>query len=580
MSKIKPIPSEGNPSFPESPAAVQTAVDDLAKELESPALVSLVRECPELFSAIVEARNQARTPFRVAVSGEVSAGKSSFVNAFLGWDLALTDVVECTAVGSEFFFGEPPDSTHPVKAVFRDGHSEWVGLDYRDGLKGASQEALQRAECISHLAFPVRKNVLSNLVLVDTPGLNSVVSAHEASARGTLGRRTDNLKERLAERNDWETREAALAADAVLWISSENVLARTCRHLSAFLKDTVSGSAPSSQRLTAFNVMVVLTKADVQATRAERCRRMEDAARQLNASLPCNVRLFVVSAATERLLQRLGTPGLARLRDALQRECPTEASLKQLLKKGHPAEYSPDEWSAIRSGINRGALERVLAILHGAPTINEAVGELRDLSGFDALRVALARHFASESAVIKSRMVLSKCLRALHRLSQEGLEQARRRVAAHRKEFAAFARFVRSHPDYRDPHEDGYGGRETGWKLIKFLESQTPVDSTEEAKRLLEASRATFDTLHRAMCRSWIRLDGLTALQAAWSQLSEAERTELETVFRATEAPPRTQCESRARHWGHRTYHDMEPSPAVRAVAALAKAVYLEWLDS
>ena len=249
-----------------------------------------------------------------------------------------------------------------------------------------------------------------------------------------------------------------------------------------------------------------------------------------------------------------------------------------MLKKGGPAGFPPAEWRELRAGISRGAFERFLSIAHGAPTFGAALEELRDLSGFDALREALARHFALESAVIKSRTVLSKCLRALHRLSQEGLEQTRRRVTARRKEFAAFARFVRSHPDYRDPHAAGFEGHETGWKLIRHLDSRTPPDTTEEARRLLERFRGVFDDLHRAMRRSWTRLDGLAALQEAWDDLTEDERAELDGLFRAGEAPSRERCQSRAQSWGHRMHADLEPSRAVRTLAALAKSAYLERL--
>ncbi len=103
---------------------------------------------------------------KLAVMGEVKAGKSTFINACLGKEAAYTDVLEATALVSEIVWSEQ-EYAH----VFgRDGS---VLLDLSlDGLLEWMEEQVDGEadfSAYSKIEVGVNSPLLENAVLVDTP---------------------------------------------------------------------------------------------------------------------------------------------------------------------------------------------------------------------------------------------------------------------------------------------------------------------------------------------------------------------------------------------------------------------------
>ena len=65
---------------------------------------------------------QVDQPCVVAVVGRVKAGKSTFINALLGQDLAKVGTTETTATINYFRYGRP-DPERPVRCIWRYGQS-------------------------------------------------------------------------------------------------------------------------------------------------------------------------------------------------------------------------------------------------------------------------------------------------------------------------------------------------------------------------------------------------------------------------------------------------------------------------
>src|SRR3954451_229594 len=87
---------------------------------------------------------QGDEPCVVAVVGRVKVGKSTFVTALLGEDLAKVGTTETTATINYFTYGTP-DPERPVRCHWRSGKITDESRRFLDGLQGNDLETLRRA---------------------------------------------------------------------------------------------------------------------------------------------------------------------------------------------------------------------------------------------------------------------------------------------------------------------------------------------------------------------------------------------------------------------------------------------------
>ena len=141
----------------------------------------------------VEARQQDSC-VTMAVVGEFSAGKSSFINALLREELFETDAVQGTTVAATIIeYGAAPELRLETTSRSRDGASRVIGAhgdlaaklaEYTSGSEGAAGTQTLR------LAYP--SDFLSEGVrIIDTPGTNSLNQWHDEVTRHTLRERAD-----------------------------------------------------------------------------------------------------------------------------------------------------------------------------------------------------------------------------------------------------------------------------------------------------------------------------------------------------------------------------------------------------
>jgi GTP-binding protein EngB required for normal cell division len=129
---------------------------------------------------VVAARERLARPLTIAIMGEFSAGKSTFVNALLGQTVAPMGVLPTTSTIN----------------VFRRGLSGGARVHYRDGriatLAAADVypflQGLDDAEAarIRHVEIERTGGRVGEASVVDTPGLNALDSFHEQVAREFL----------------------------------------------------------------------------------------------------------------------------------------------------------------------------------------------------------------------------------------------------------------------------------------------------------------------------------------------------------------------------------------------------------
>lgn len=167
---------------------LQALADQITPQSTEPVPVQqILRRCQH---TLVAERERLGRPFTLAVMGEFSAGKSTFVNALIGREVAPMGVLPTTNTVNRFRHGKGTIRVHYEngKIQYIDAHESQKLLDDIDE---------DKAKTISFLDIEGDFEQLADLVIVDTPGLNATQAHHEQITRSFVEQ-----------------------ADAVLWIFS------------------------------------------------------------------------------------------------------------------------------------------------------------------------------------------------------------------------------------------------------------------------------------------------------------------------------------------------------------------------
>ena len=155
---------------PKQPAAWDTLMSRLAAHARALSDLDALRRLEHL------AAERAR-PVRVAIVGEFNAGKSTFVNALLGMDVAPTGILPTTAVAHVLRYGPDPIA----RARLRGGGARTVPPErLKTLLSELDPQNVEEVEV--EVPFPY----LQRVELVDTPGFNAPDPTHAKVAMDTL----------------------------------------------------------------------------------------------------------------------------------------------------------------------------------------------------------------------------------------------------------------------------------------------------------------------------------------------------------------------------------------------------------
>jgi small GTP-binding protein len=121
--------------------------------------------CVELRQALDRLNIRVKEPMKVAITGQFSSGKSTFLNALLAKQILPTGI---TPVTSKVNYIKYADELK-IRVKYKDGRDEYHDIENIQRFT----DQRQSVEDVDYLTLYSPLNMLKDIVFVDTPGLNS-----------------------------------------------------------------------------------------------------------------------------------------------------------------------------------------------------------------------------------------------------------------------------------------------------------------------------------------------------------------------------------------------------------------------
>lgn len=499
---------------------------------------------------------KADFPCELAIAGRVKAGKSSFLNALLGADLAMVGTTETTATINFFKYGKPLDSYHPVKVVWDDGTEEWQTKQFLDSLQGNTKEILKRAQKIDHLEYYVDNPMLHNITLVDTPGTGALVDEHEIRVNDYLS----SEKELLRKKHNDQSVALKEKADAVVVITEHVPTASTNELISRFNDNTSS-----------FNSLGVMTKIDTENETKEGWeRRCADYSKMLKQQLNT---IIPVSSGIYRYTTKLQEENkLEKMQKAL-RQIPDEDNMfEELVGQSTIFLSNDDDTNELFDSFGLSYNDRK-ALVADLPwrvfyciakelyvnDIEKAVSNLIEYSGMEKVRTTLEQQFFNRSRVIRCTKIVTQIQTILNELANRYLYDIRFDV--------------NNRNSYLKLVKESFGENDIKVSLIRLIEKNI---CTKERYNYYETQVKDLIRKTENLLNSFSGTDnsneGLILLERKQSSFRQNELTELEWLFGkyADQTCPIENLSFAKRQVFWRSRYNMVVDPEVKKIIELA----------
>lgn len=466
-------------------------------------------------------------PCELAIAGRVKAGKSSFLNALLGDDLALVGTSETTATINFFRYGVPQDPERPIRVIWEDGREEFHPRSFLDSLQGNSKEVLERAQGINRLEYFVPNEMLRNVTLVDTPGTDAIVDEHEERADDYFSKEKEVLRAKHSDQSKVLTERA----DAVVYIT-ERVPTQSNK---SFLTRYFGNEGHAS---SAMNAIGVMTKIDLMVSNtgevmpADEVKQMSDRVAQalkdeLNDVMP-------VSAGIYRAVNRLKESGqletmwqqLKRIPDTFfkkllaneQRFLTEEKIYAKRCDEAGIRMLSTEERAYLLGQLDWRVFMVVAEYLYRYP-LDEAVERMISYSGMEQVREILEKHFFQRSRIIRCSAIVKELHRLLVEMERDELYYKRREM----NNRDLFCDFINTHPQAHTAIAE---------ELRRFvadnsITQQEVTDYQHEIEQLLRQ----VETLQMEFAQTTESNEALVLLHKCRNDFSVKELQELERLF-------------------------------------------------
>ncbi len=363
---------------------------------------------------VAQVREKLGEPLTVTIAGGVSSGKSTLVNALLGQQVAAVDAGECTRVVTEFRYGVP----ERAEVIGTDGTSETRPLE-----RGRVPASLGRpVEQVRSVVVHLSNALLTELAVVDTPGLNTVTEVNEATTANFLGVTGDE---------GVRTAESIGRADTLLFLLPllRQADSEVLRGFARLFGDSALSAATS---------IAVLSKID----------RLNKGGDPIAAAAPIAARI----ATDLRGVVSGVFPVIGLLAQTCRAAVFTEADARALLEVAAVTDefdredmlLSPEDFLRFPGlSLDVPARKRLLGMLdlygitvaihaidQGAQTASGILRVLEACSGFERLRAEVIGRFGRQAEVFKAHAAISDLRRASYRRDDADNARALRALRA------------------------------------------------------------------------------------------------------------------------------------------------------
>lgn len=122
---------------------------------------------------------RARYPMEVAITGQFSSGKSTFLNALLSRNILPTGITPVTSKVNFINYGEE----YKLKITYKSGAEEYAPID---AIAEFTDQRQKDMDDIKYLTLYAPMDILKDISFVDTPGLNSQSQSDTDTTRKVL----------------------------------------------------------------------------------------------------------------------------------------------------------------------------------------------------------------------------------------------------------------------------------------------------------------------------------------------------------------------------------------------------------
>jgi predicted GTPase len=461
-------------------------------------------------------------PCVLAVAGRVKAGKSSFLNALLGKDLAKVGITETTATINIFKYGKPENPEKPVKIVWEKGITTYESLDFMDSLQGNDAATLKRAEGIKWIEYIVEDEILKEVTLVDTPGIDAITGedgdAHQAVTEGFFN---------LRKKHRQETEEQTNNADAVIYLTG-HVAHKTGQGFLQDFRDSTHGSSSS------INAIGVISKIDISEKIMEDREMLAenmsaDLRDELNTVVPVSAGLWMELCRLQKenklegMKRDLKTIPEKAFKFMMQQESlykSGDATLAPFYRDAPAAPLSLERRKELLGNMHWSIFRIIAKHLYNYP-LTEAIEKLTEISGMQRIKQVLTDHFFKRSRLIRCYGIVSKLKGILTEIERNKVY----RLRTEQLKLKSYENFIISHSTTRD--------KAVADDLLSFVRQnlKTEKEVADLETQLTDVLIPQLETLDLALQNVD---DGFTALQLVRNnkgEFSSEEITELLDLF-------------------------------------------------
>ena len=133
----------------------------------------------QLESILNKQIRRARYPMEVAITGQFSSGKSTFLNALLSRNILPTGITPVTSKVNFINYGDE----YKLKITYKSGAEEYAPIE---SIAEFTDQRKEEMDDIKYLTLYAPMDVLKDISFVDTPGLNSQSQSDTDTTRRVL----------------------------------------------------------------------------------------------------------------------------------------------------------------------------------------------------------------------------------------------------------------------------------------------------------------------------------------------------------------------------------------------------------